>query len=305
MKPEEVQMIDFTSPHISILKDMYPGKATGMRIEGIIADSKHRVFTVEMDSRKLYRIKANSGKMDVLTVLPRPATGMAFDAAGNLYMASGGEEGVIFKVNAKELDKDSFDASHVETYATGVQGANGLSFDAEGNLYVSGGANGNIYKVTPGRKVETYKSGLTAERQEQQIVANGLAFGRDGKLYVANTSSGEVHRFAINEDGSLGASELVAKSPLLYGADGLTFGPDGAVYIAANERNAIVRVTTDGKVNEVTRNGNEGPLEFPASLYFVGTTLYISNFDLPRGANNPNEPGIGASIVKIEFDKKK
>ncbi|UUZ86315.1 hypothetical protein LJK88_24680 [Paenibacillus sp. P26] len=62
-----------------------------------------------------------------------------------------------------------------------------------------------------------------------------------------------------------------------------------------------MRVSTDGQVTEVAHNSNQGPLEFPASLYFAGTTLYISNFDQPRGANKPNEPGIGASIAKIEF----
>ncbi|UUZ95342.1 SMP-30/gluconolactonase/LRE family protein [Paenibacillus sp. P25] len=301
IQPEVKQSIEFHTVDLSILKDLDPEKRAGMRIEGVIADSKHRVFTVDMDSKKLYRIAADSGKQDVLTELPRSATGMAFDASGNLYIASGGQEGVIFKVSAKELEGDSFDPGLVETYASGVQGANGLTFDAKGNLYVSGGANGNIYKVAPDGKVETYKSGLAPLRQEQLIVVNGLAFGQDGKLYVANTSSGEVRRFAVNPDGSLGASELVAKSPPLYGADGLTFGPAGALYIAANERNAIVRVSTDGQVTEVAHNSNQGPLEFPASLYFAGTTLYISNFDQPRGANKPNEPGIGASIAKIEF----
>ncbi|WP_284645252.1 stalk domain-containing protein [Paenibacillus silviterrae] len=303
--PEVKQVIKFNSVDVSIAADLDPEKATGMRIEGIIADDQHRVFTVEMDSKKLYRIMGKSGKVEVLTELPRMATGMAFDAAGHLYIASGGMEGVIYKVTKQDLIGDAFDTSKVETYASGVQGANGLTFDAKGNLYVSGGANGNIYKVTPDGEVSTYKSGLTAARSVQMITVNGVAFGKDGKLYVANTSSGEVSRFAINEDGSLGASELVAQSELLYGADGLTIGPDGDVYVAANERNAIVRVSLDGQVREVTQNGNKGPLEFPASLHFVGTTLYISNFDLPRGDNLPNDPGIGSSVAKIEFAEKK
>jgi sugar lactone lactonase YvrE len=299
--PEVKQVIKFNSVDVSIAADLDPEKATGMRIEGIIADAQHRVFTVEMDSKKLYRIMGESGKVEVLAELPRMATGMAFDSEGHLYIASGGMEGVIFKIHKQDLEGDAFDTSKVETYATGVQGANGLTFDAKGNLYVSGGANGNIYRVAPDGNVSTFKSGLTAARSVQLITVNGLAFGEDGKLYVANTSSGEVSRFSIHEDGSLGASELVAQSPLLYGADGLTIGPEGDVYIAANERNAIVRVSLDGRVTEVAQNGNKGPLEFPASLHFVGTTLYISNFDLPRGDNQPNEPGIGASVAKIEF----
>jgi len=83
----------------------------------------------------------------------------------------------------------------------------------------------------------------------------------------------------------------------------LNFGPDGAIYVAANERNAIVRVSLNGQVSDIASNNNNGPLEFPASLHFVGNTLYISNFDQPRGANNPNDPGIGASIATIDFSQ--
>lgn len=305
VQPEIKQVIKFNSATLSILKDLDPNSATGLRIEGVIADEKHRVYTVETTSKKLYRIMSDSGKMEVLTELPRPATGMAFDADRNLYMASGGMEGVIFKINAKDLVGGPFDTSKVETYVSGTQGANGLTFDSKGNLYVSGGANGNIYMVTKDGKLSTFKSGIIPERQVQTITVNGIAFGKDGKLYVANTSSGEVNRFTMNSDGSLGAIERVAKSPLMYGADGLNFGPDGAIYIAANERNAIVRISVDGTITEVAHNGNIGPLEFPASLHFVGNMLYISNFDQPRGDNLPNEPGIGASIVKMEFGTKK
>jgi sugar lactone lactonase YvrE len=190
VQPEVKQVIRFNSATLSILKDLDPNSATGLRIEGVIADEKRRVYTVETTSKKLYRIMSDSGKMEVLTELPRPATGMAFDADGNLYIASGGMEGVIFKINAKDLVGGPFDTSKVETYVSGTQGANGLTFDSKGNLYVSGGANGNIYKVTKDGKLSTFKSGIIPERQVQTITVNGIAFGKDGKLYVANTSSG-------------------------------------------------------------------------------------------------------------------
>jgi hypothetical protein len=70
--------------------------------------------------------------------------------------------------------------------------------------------------------------------------------------------------------------------------------------VAANERNAIVRVAPDGIVTDVTSNNNSGPLEFPASPAFSGNALYASNFDIARGANAPNDPGVGASIARID-----
>ncbi|MCL9662692.1 SMP-30/gluconolactonase/LRE family protein [Paenibacillus hunanensis] len=285
---------------VTILTDLKPEQTTGTRIEGVVANERY-VFTADMDTRELYRIDGTTGASTILTVLPRTGTGMALDTTGNLYIASGGDEGVIFKVNAADLTGEPFDGSKVETFASGVAGANGLAFAQDGTLYVTGGATGNLYAVTAGGQVQTYATGLTAERAEQQIVVNGIAIDTEGTIYTSNTSSGEVNRFVIQTDGKLSAAETIAKSPLLYGADGLTLGPDGQIYIAANERNAIVKVTMDGQVTDVARNDNAGPLEFPASVSFVGNTLYISNFDLPRGVNNPNVPGIGASIAVMKL----
>ena len=291
---------------VFILADLDPEKATGMSIEGITGDKAGRLYTIDMVSRRLFRVLPDTGKVEVLTVLPRSATGMAFDKDGNLYMASGGsatQEGVILRVRADALQGAEFDSSRVETFASGVNGANGLAFDREGNLYVSGGATGNIYVIKPTGERTVWASGITAERKEQPIVVNGLAFGHDGHLYIANTSSGEINRVSIKRDGTFGEVKRFAKDPLLYGADGIAFAGDGSLFVCANERNAIVRVSPSGKVSEVAVNDNQGPLEFPASMHFVGKTLYVSNFDVARGVNSPNTPGIGASIAKIEFKK--
>ncbi|MDF2961412.1 MAG: hypothetical protein K0S39_3147 [Paenibacillus sp.] len=307
VQPEVKQSIKFRSVGVSILTDLDPEKGTGMRIEGITGDKQGRLYTIDMDSKQLYRIASDTGKAEVLTVLPRTATGMVFDDNGNLYMASGGGqgvEGVVLRVPAKALEGGAFDSSLVETFVSGTNGANGLVFDEQGNLYVSGGATGNVYVVKPNGESTVWASGIAAERKEQMITVNGLAFGKDGLLYIANTSSGEINRVKVNADGSFGKVERVAKDPLLYGADGIMFGPDGDLYVCANERNAIVKVTVNGKVTEVAANDNKGILEFPASLHFVGNSMYVSNFDVQRGANNPNVPGIGASIVKLELGGK-
>lgn len=296
------------TPEVSIVADLNPAAAAGMRIEGLTGDRKGQLYTIDMDSRTLYRVTPKTGDIKALTVLPRVATGMAFDKAGNLYMASGGsdtQEGVILKVPADALKGDSFPADRVSVFATGTNGANGLAFDHKGILYVSGGATGNIYRIKPDGTKTVWASGFAADRSAQPIVVNGLAFGRDGKLYIANTSSGSIHRVVVNKDGTFGESGVYAKDAKLYGADGIAFGPDGKLYVAANERNAIVKVTADGVATDVVSNGNSGPLEFPASLHFVGKKLYASNFDVERGTNSPNAPGIGASIAEIVFVKAK
>jgi sugar lactone lactonase YvrE len=90
----------------------------------------------------------------------------------------------------------------------------------------------------------------------------------------------------------------------LEGADGIAFDRSGTLWVAVNERNAIATVMTDGKVQEVAKNGNQGPLEFPSAIVFVGGIAYVSNLDFARrdnlDANGKSAlDGIGASIVQI------
>ncbi|GAA4707931.1 SMP-30/gluconolactonase/LRE family protein [Brevibacillus fulvus] len=293
-----------TKAQVSILTDLDPYFSTGMRIEGIIGDNQGRLYVADMDSHRLFRVSTETGKAEALTLLPRSTTGMAFDQQGNLYLASAGnpgEEGVVYRISAIDLKGSWIIPNDVKVFARGVNGANGLVFDQKGNLYVSGAATGNIYVVKPDGKVTAWATGLKPERTSQPITVNGLAFGPDHRLYISNTSSGEINRVTIKADGSFGQLERFVKSPLLYGADGITFAANGDLYVAVNERNAIVKVTSKARVSDVAVNDNRGKLEFPASLHRNGNTLYISNYDQPRGVNKDNKPGIGASIAEISI----
>lgn len=281
----------------SVAVDLDPASASGIRIEGLVSDSTGRLYTADMDSRRLFRYTPSSNNLETLGVLPRSATGMAFDAAGNLYMASSTS---VLKVPADVLAGTSITATDVVTFATGVTGANGIAFDSKGRMFVSGGATGNIYVVASDGMTSTFASGLTSERSSQQISTNGLAFWTDGSLYSSNTGTGSIDHITFKSDGTLDKVEQWVKDPLLLGADGITFASNGDLYVAANERNAIVRVTPAGVMSDAASNGNSGPLEFPASPAFSGNALYASNFDIDRGANSPNTPGVGASLAKVE-----
>jgi sugar lactone lactonase YvrE len=282
---------------VTVVADLDPASATGMRIEGLASDKAGRLYTIDLDSRRFFRITPDTGAVETLGVLGRPGTGMAFDAAGNLYIAS---TDVVLRVPADSLAASPFVTTTVQTFATGLTGANGLAFGAGGELYVSGGATGNIYVVASDGMTKTFATGFTSEREAQRISTNGLAFGPDGLLYSSNTGTGAIDRIAVNADGTAGTVQRFATDPRLLGADGITFAANGDLYVAANERNAIVWVKPDGTVGGEVANGNAGPLEFPASPSFSGNALYASNFDIERGANAPNAPGVGASIARID-----
>lgn len=281
---------------VTILADLDPASATGIRPEGLIADANGRLYTSDTASRRLYRLTPDSPQVTMLGTLPSSSSGMAFDSQGNLYLASSGN---ILRITADKLSGDSIQESDVQTFATGLTGSNGLIFDPQGRLYVSGGATGNIYVVASDGMTRTFATGFRSERQEQQISTNGLGFGLDGRLYSSNTGTGAIDRVTVNPDGTAGPVERWVTDPLLRGADGIAFASNGDLYVAANERNAIVRVTAGGQVSDVASNGNTGPLEFPASLAFSGSNLYASNFDIERGANSPAAPGIGASVAQL------
>lgn len=282
---------------VSILADLDPNSATGITAEGLVADNAGRLYTSDTASRRLFRVATDSGAVETLGTLPRSTTGMAFDASGNLYLASGDR---VLRLTADKLAGSSIATTDVQTYTTGVAGANGLAFDGAGRLYVSGGATGNIYLVSTDGMTTTWASGFTSDRQEQRISTNGLAFGPDGRLYSSNTGSGGIDRITINPDGSAGQPERFVTDQRLLGADGITFAANGDLYVDANERNAIVKVSPDGTVSDVASNDNNGPLEFPSSPSFSGNALYTINFDIARGANAPNTGGIGGSIARID-----
>ena len=60
--------------------------------------------------------------------------GLAFDAAGNLYVANGGN-GTVSEVTS---------AGTVSTFASGFAQPCGLAFDAAGNLYVANFAGNTV-----------------------------------------------------------------------------------------------------------------------------------------------------------------
>ena len=153
-------------------------------------------------------------------------------------------------------------------------------------------------------QIEKHVRTLPDGKSQQAIVANGLEFDRNGVLHVSDTARGAIWKVVIGPDGKGGKPSLLAQSPLLEGADGLAFDSRGDLWVVANERNALITVTPNGAVRELTKNGSQGPLEFPAGIIFVGNTAYIANFDTPRRDNMDDNgktarDGIGASIARI------
>ena len=306
---------------VSVLIDLDPNSAAQtVIVESIAADSKGMLYVCDRVSGNIWRIDPKKPKLVVVGRVPErqiggksvraDASGLAFNQEGDLFIASGPFAEVL-KIRSRELDPDH--PGLAQTFATATEGANGVAVDKNGNLFASGGRNGAIYRT--GREggkadmiaqVPPHTRTLSDGKTQQSITANGIVFDSDGStLYITDTARGAVWKLAVGNDRSAGQPSLLAQSPLMEGADGPAFDPRGNVWVAANERNAVVMVTPDGKVFEITKNGSKGPLEFPTAVVFVNGTAYVSNFDTPRRDNlaadgTTSLDGIGASIVKIE-----
>jgi sugar lactone lactonase YvrE len=306
---------------VSVLIDLDPASATQtVIVESVAADSKGMLYTCDRVTGNVLRIDPKNPKAVVVSRVQEReiggkkvranVSGIVFNKMDDLYLTAGGF-GEILRIPGRDLSPDK--PGVAQTFATNTEGANGIAFDRNGRLYVSGGRNGRIYRVPPNggaaetwAQIELHTRKLPDGKTEQAIPANGLVFDKTGMmLYVADTARGAVWKVAIGEDGKPGKPSLLAQSPLLEGADGPDFASNGDLWVAANERNAVVAVTPDGKVSDVAKNNSSGPLEFPTAIIFVGGVAYVSNFDTPRRDNlaadgKTSIDGIGASIIKIE-----
>ena len=307
------------SPAPSILVDLDPSSSEPtVIVESLTADRNGLLYLPDRVTGNILRVDPKSPKPTVVGRIEAreikgkkvnaDGAGIAFNRQGDLFIASG-SFGEVLRLRGSDLNPAK--PGRAETFATGMPGANGIAFDRSGNLYVSGGRGGKIYRAGasggPAKaisQIDPHTRTLPDGKTTQPIVENGLAFDAAGVLHVADTARGAIWKIVIDEGGNPGKPALLAQSSLLEGADGLDFDGSGRLWVTANERNAIVTVTPDGKVQEIAKNGSSGPLEFPSAIVFVGGTAYISNNDTPRRDNidangKTAVDGIGASIVQI------
>ena len=307
------------SPRVAILVDLDPASSDRtVIIESITAGKDGYLYLPDRVSGNILRVDPKSpkptvvGRIEARSVKDKKInadpSGIAFNSQGDLFVAVAPFSEIV-RIRAADLNPGK--PGIAQTCATGTVGANGIVFDRQDNLFVSGGTSGIVYRIGPGGgaaqpavQVDKHSRTLPDGKSQQANVANGIEFDAKGVLYIADTARGAIWKVAIGADGKGGKPELLAQNPLLEGADGLAFDRNGKLWVVANELNTVVTVTADGQVQEVARNGSQGPLEFPSAIVFVGDTAYIANYDTPRrdnlDANGTTAlDGIGASIARI------
>lgn len=134
--------------------------------------------------------------------------GLAFNSAGNLFVANASGSGAI-----TEYAPDGSSSP----FASGLSEAQGLAFDSQGNLYEADQGSGNIYKFTPGGAQSTFAYGLSEP--------TGLAFDSSSNLFVSDLTAGAVYKYT-----PAGTQSTVLTG--LYNPQGLAFDNAGNLYVA-------------------------------------------------------------------------
>jgi sugar lactone lactonase YvrE len=279
------------APHPTILTAV---GGDSSRIEGLAVHAG-KLYVADWHDGTIYAVDPATGASTRAGRLPTQPNqgilGVATDSAGNFYAAIP-DSGIVYRVDAGRLGAADFDpAKDATRFATGVPGANGVTFDSRGHLWITGGDHHAVYQVpaTGGRGV-TLVSEVSPQSTDTTMpvrvyTANGIAFDSKGNAFVVNTGTGAIQRLAVDSAYHVTADTLFVKDDRLIGADGVIADAQDNLWVAANFRNALLKVSPTGEITEITSNGANGPLHFPAELKQWGGRIYLSNLNFPIGAN--------------------
>jgi sugar lactone lactonase YvrE len=201
--------------------------------------------------------------------MPVKPTGLAFDNAGNLYVASDDPAGYSIQKFAPDGTVSIFANS-------GLSFPSDIVFDEAGNLYVANPRNNTIEKFTPdGIGTEFANS---ADGLHQPV---GLTFDTAGNLYVSNASGGPTGNGSIEKFTPAGVGSVFADSGL-HVPFGLVFDSAGNLYVSNSLSNTIEKFSPTGEDLGVFASAG---LNKPLGMMFDRAgNLYVAN-----NANNTIE----------------
>jgi hypothetical protein len=303
---------------------------------GIALNDTGDLFVADGANATVWSLTLNAGTPPTATAFATGvpgANGVAFDREGNLWLSDGGTgQGRVWKIGAAGGVCEPTFTGCAETFRIQPM-RNGTALGGEISVVPTSAEPSQGV----GRQARTFPH-TAAGGNPQDIVANGLAFNHRGDLFVADTARGAIWKVDFDRHGHLQSpthcdptfpdntlclDNVFVAHPLLEGADGIALDQAGNLWVDANERNAVVVVTTDGRVFEVFRNpvntaglrnaadtaeGDRHILEFPTSPFLSGKTFCTASIDANRRDNFPrsagevdggNTTGTGQALGKI------
>jgi gluconolactonase len=253
--------------------------------EGTAANAKGEVFYQDIPNSKTYKV-AVDGKLSVLALDAKRASGTSFGPDGKRYAAAGGTKQII-----------SYDVNEKETI---------IADSISGNDLVVA-KNGNVYVTAPDGSEKPSKLYLIRPNGEKIVVDEGIKFANgitltpdQTQLYVTESATHWVWIYTIKADGTLANKQRfgwlhVPDASENAWPDGIRCDTAGRVYVTS--RLGIQILDQLGRVNAILPLPTTGQA---SNCYFGGpdfNVLYVTCVDKVyrrklkvRGANTFDNP---------------
>ena len=229
----------------------------------------------------------------ILFSISAHASELAFDAAGNLFVADGPS---IFKFTPD---------GKKSTFATGLKNARDLIFDSKGDLFASDFGQKSIFKFAPDGKKSTLATAIKVydmviDRSDNLYVSDGHSiskFTADGNKSTVTTGI-NAFEMAIDRSGNVYFSDGDSifkftpdgkKSTFASGLRPDKMAVDGAanLFVADRSSHAIYRFAPDGTQSTFASEISAYELAFDraGNLFFVSTGDSVCKFT-PEGTKS-------------------
>jgi sugar lactone lactonase YvrE len=230
-----------------------------------------------------------------------PLVGMLFEEPHTLFVVDTADGN---PPNGRLLRVDT-QSDAVTVLASGFAFPNSIAEDAAGSLYVSDSALGTINRISQDgtHNVVWASNPLFLTNGFPPVGINDLAFDRfSASILATNTGDSRVLRVPLLPNGKAGPVQIFADgatidagqhtTDALHGADGLALDVLGNIYVAANQIGEIQVLSPTGRLIARYAGSGATTLDFPASLVFKGTDLYLTNASL-------FDDGVNSKILKL------
>src|SRR4051812_9730244 len=224
------------------------------------------LYTIDETGGPILRLAPNGTKTVFAPGVGAPSSAMAFDRAGNLYIAIKGD---IFKVarngsrtsfgagwqdpSALVFDRDGtlFVADYPTIFKVSPSGSKSvlasvatsvpdMALDVAGNLFVTQGGNGQILKIRPDGTSSVFA--VNPEPGNPYAGLFGIAVDGDGNVFASQFFGGAVYKY--KPDGS---TRTVFSPAVGMSCGDINFDKDGNLFVNAQGQKSIFKFTPDGR----------------------------------------------------------